>query len=315
MGVAAISLRASLDQIGEPGARPGIHVPSDFFVAPSATTTLRALMRAMVSPRPDQWVKRAEGQFFNKDWTEECQGVAHDDQHWYISSNKSGKQRVYRFSLAQQELAHVKLAGNGSGHLGDLDYHDGRIYCAMEQPVQIVVIETPPFTGFWSAKLLGAQGGPPPQNDCPWCAIHPWNGLLYSSGFGGSAPGTDVLHAYRLNLATREFRHVPESDIHLASPVRRVQGAAFSDNGHVVIASDHTNDIRCFSTLNGAYRGRAKIQKDGGSGEEVEGITIWESVTYDGQATQVHVMLLDNDWPDSDDIYFKHYQVPVPADL
>lgn len=308
------SVLASLGQIGEPGGRPRIHIRSDFFVTPPSTTLLR-LIRAMRSPRPDQWVKSAEGQFFNHDWTEECQGVAHDAANWFISSNNSGKQRVYRFSLSQQELAHVKLAGNGSNHLGDIDCHDGRIYCAMEQPIKIVVIDTPPFTGFWSAKLLGAEGQAPPQTSNPWCAIHPWNGLLYSSDFGDGSPGVDVLHGYRLNLAAKEFRHVPEADIHLASRVRRVQGAAFSENGNVVVASDHTNDIRVFSTLNGSYRGRARIQKDGATGEEIEGITIWESVTYHGHPTQVHVILLDNDWPDKDDVFFKHYQVPSPSDL
>lgn len=307
-------LRAALGDLDEPGTRPHLRIPSDFTVT-HPDTTLRRLMRAMRSPRPDRWAKRAEGQFHNENWTEECQGVTHDQSSWYISSNKSGKQRVYRFSLAQRQLGYVALAGNGSGHLGDIDYHEGRLYCAMEQPVKIVVIDVPPFSGWWSAGLRDANGhSPPPQSDCPWCAIHPWNGLLYSSDFGNDAPGVEVLRAYRLDGSTQTFRHVPGEDIHLASPVRRVQGAAFSDNGHVVIASDHTDDIRCFSTLNGAYRGRASIQKDG-AGEEVEGITIWGSVAYSGEPTQVHVILLDNDWPSGDDVYFKHYQVPSGTDL
>lgn len=272
-------------------------------------------MGAMATPRPDRWLKRAEGQFHNQDWTEECQGVTHDQDSWYLSSNKDGRQGVYRLSLTHQQLGFVDLTGNGSGHLGDIDHHQGRIYCAMEQPVKIIVIEaTGPWT-WWPVDLRGEQGQDPPQSDCPWCAVHPWNGLLYSSDFGNDAPGVSVLRAYRLDEPTRQFRHVPAEDITLALPVRRVQGAAFSDNGHVVIASDHTDDIRCFSTLNGAYRGRAPIQKDASKFEEVEGITIWKDVSYDGQPTQVHVILLDNDWPDGDDIYFKHYQVPTAQTL
>jgi len=46
--------------------------------------------------------------------------------------------------------------------------------------------------------------------------------------------------------------------------------------------------------------------------EEPEGITIWNIPS--GKAprvprSQVHVILLDNDWPDSDEWYFKHYEV------
>ncbi|MFB9733430.1 hypothetical protein [Ornithinimicrobium kibberense] len=69
------------------------------------------------------------------------------------------------------------------------------------------------------------------------------------------------------------------------------------------------------STLNGAYRGSAPVQKDAGSFEGVEGITIWKDVSYGGQPTQVHVILLDNDWPDGDDAYFKHHRVPTAQTL
>jgi len=34
-----------------------------------------------------------------------------------------------------------------------------------------------------------------------------------------------------------------------------------------------------------------------------------------GVATHVHVILLDNDWPDDDDVYFKHYRVPLSEHL
>jgi hypothetical protein len=81
----------------------------------------------------------------------------------------------------------------------------------------------------------------------------------------------------------------------------------------LLLASDYTHDIRCYSVLNGKYLGSAGIQV--GSTEEVEGICVKKGVTMHGKAAQVHVILLDNDWPSADDVYFKHYAVGKPDDL
>jgi hypothetical protein len=309
----ALSLRWHLSQIGEPSPNATFHLRGFHVLPPSGR--LRDIMKAMLSPQPAQWTKPNEGQFFNYDWTEECQGVTHDGSHWYLSSNHDGKQRVYRFSLSNDVVSHVKLAGNGSNHLGDIEYHNGRIYCAMEGPVKIVVIDTPPFTGWWSAALVGENGGAPPQSDCPWCAVNPWNGLLYSSNFGND--GEDTLRAYQFDPPNARFVHAPSADIALQEQVRDIQGAVFSKNGHVLLASNYSDDIRCYSVLNGRYLGRAAIEKDGSwdVAEEIEGITIWEEISYEGVATHVHVILLDNDWPDDDDVYFKHYRVPLSEHL
>ena len=313
--MANVSLRSHLAQIGEVRPNSTLGLLRDFYVLPSGR--LRDIIRAMRSPKPEQWTKPNEGQFFNHDWTEECQGVTQDGSYWYLSSNHEGKQRVYRFSLANNVVNHVKLAGNGSNHLGDIDYSNGRIYCAMEGPTKIVIIDTPPFNGWWPANLAGASGGAPPQASCPWCAINPWNGLLYSSNNGDHAPGENTLRAYRFDSGSVRFMHVPGADIVLQERVRRIQGAVFSKNGHVLLASNHSDDIRCYSVLNGYYLGRASIQKDGSwnVAEEVEGLTIWEGVSYEGVATHVHVVLLDIDAPDDDDVYFNHYRVPLSSDL
>lgn len=309
--MASLSLRAHLSEIGEVSGS-SLGIVRDFHILPPSRR-LRDIMRAMRSPRPEQWTKTNEGKFYNHDWTEECQGVTQDGNTWYISSNHDGRQRVYRFSLANDVTGHVKLAGNGSDHLGAIDFDNGRIYCAMEGPVKIVVIDTPPFDGWWTAALVGESGGEAPQSSCPWCAINPWNGLLYSSNNGDNAPGENTLRAYRFDSSGPRFAHVPEADIVLGERVRRIQGAVFSKNGHVLIASNHSDDIRCYSVLNGHFLGRASIQKDGSwdVAEEVEGLTIWEGISYEGVATHVHVILLDNDWPSDDDVYFKHYRVPL----
>jgi hypothetical protein len=307
------SLSAHLAEIGEMSSRSRLSFRGDFYVLPPSGR-LSEIMRAMISPKPAEWTKPDEGEFSNHDWTEECQGVTHDDTYWYISSNKDGKQRVYRLSLANKIVSYVKLAGNGSSHLGDIDYYKGRIYCPMEHPVKIVIIDTPPFDGWRTAGLVGESGGQPPQEGwCAWCAINPWNDMLYSSMSGDDAPGIDKLFAYRFDSATGNFIHTPSSDILLQEKLRKVSGASFSKNGHILIASNHSNDIRCYSILNGCYLGRAPIQKDDSWNvqEEIEGLAIWEGISYNNIDTHVHVILLDMDEPDDDDVYFKHYRVPL----
>ncbi|MFD0360832.1 hypothetical protein ACFQZZ_05140 [Nocardia sp. GCM10030253] len=324
-----LSLRWHLAQIGEPKSTAGMRIPGDFQSRPPSGR-LRDLMKAMRSPKPEQWTKTNQGVFSNKDWTEECQGVTHDQFYWYVSSNHAGKQRVYRLSPDGDVVDHVKLAGNGSEHLGHIDYHDGRIYCAMEDPAdppKIVVIDTPPFTGWRSVALVGESGGAPPQTRCAWCAMNPWNGLLYSWN-GTRSKHADRLIAYRLDSDGARFVHVKEADIKLPEPLLFVQGAVFSKNGHVLLARNapasleasllgDTSDIRCYSVLNGTYFGRLVIPK--GSGwpdlEEVEGLTIWEGREFDGVTTHVHLILLDNDIHNDDDVYFKHYHVPLSDDL
>ncbi|MCZ4588220.1 hypothetical protein R1X32_02620 (plasmid) [Rhodococcus opacus] len=313
-----LSLRRHLAQIGEPKSTASLRIPTDFHVIPPSGR-LRDIMKATRSPQPEQWTKTAEKLFENEGWTEECQGVTHDESYWYLSSNagkssSTGRQRVYRFSLANDVVDHVKLSGNGSDHLGDIDYYKGHIYCGMDDPVQIVVIDTPPFTGWWAAPLVGESSGPPPQTRVAWCAVNPWNGLLYSAQITKSIPG-DTLYAYRLDPAGKRFVHVPAANIVLPEKLLFVQGAVFSKNGHVLLASHDTRDIRCYSVLNGHYLGRADIRLNNVEGEEVEGLTIWEDIKYDGAPTHVHVILLDNDIHNDDDVYFKHYQVPLSEDL
>src|SRR4051794_10440201 len=102
--MAELSLRQHLAQIGEPKTSAGIALVKHFKVLPPSGR-LRDIMKAMRSPKPEQWTKIAEKEFSNEDWTEECQGVTHDGTYWYMSSNagkssSTGRQRVYRFSRA-----------------------------------------------------------------------------------------------------------------------------------------------------------------------------------------------------------------------
>ncbi len=260
-------------------------------------------------------------EYENRSWTRECQGVTSDGSYWYISSNNEDARGVHRFAMDMTHRTFVSLAGAGGDHLGDIDYHDGSLYCAMERPRLLVVLPTARFevpdAGVSVVELEGSDGGAPPQgNSMPWCAVHR-NGLLYSSGFGREADPVRVVHAYRRGDGGA-YRHVPEKDIVLDTEVTRIQGGCFSANG-LLLSSDATDDIIAFGLtptqsggMSGAALHREPIRKESRRHEEVEGIAYLENCRFAGELSNVHLILLDNDFADRDDIFFKHFRIDSP---
>jgi len=51
--------------------------------------------------------------------------------------------------------------------------------------------------------------------------------------------------------------------------------------------------------------------------QELEGLTVSPpgTVVVKGSPVNVHLILLDNDWPSEDDVFFKHFRVPDLGDL
>lgn len=310
-----ISLKQSLQRIGEqPGSGTILRIPGGLHSSPDR---LSSLLQATRDPQVGRWRKTSEESISNRDFTEECQGVTHDGLNWYFSSNKnpligSDKRGIYRLSNDFRELAFFGIDFTGHRHIGDIDFYNGQIYAAMEQPAAIFWVNDS-FSRHGRSTLKASNGAEPsPQgNSLPWCAINPWNGWLYSSRFGDANRAAETeIYAYDPDL---DFRHV--STLNISHGLKRIQGGCFSPNGHLLLASDHSHDIHCYSALNGIHRGSVGIQVDTSSGEEVEGITVQHDVQQAGTASQVHVVLLDNDISSGDDIFFKHYSVPDTSAL
>lgn len=304
------SLRNAMLRIGQSIS------PADSLAIPgglhSTPASLLDLMKATQDPQVSRWRKTSEESINNQDFTEENQGVTSDGRDWFFSSNKESRRGIYRFSNAMQEQDFFGINFTGHEHIGDIDFYKGRIYAAMEQPAGILWLNTS-FSSHGRDTLKARNGTTPsPQgNSLPWCAVNPWNGWLYSSKFGDSdKPAIDQVFAYN---PADNFRHV--STLNLSKGLKRIQGGCFTANGHLLLASDHTHDIQCFSALNGHFRGRASIQVNTFDGEEVEGITVRFGVRRNGVESEVHVVLLDNDITSRDDIFFKHYSVPEPSSL
>lgn len=160
-------------------------------------------------------------------------------------------------------------------------------------------------------QLVGTPNDKSEQGHVPWCAINPWDGFLYTSTFDN----VTFINGYSFDESTSTF--VYKKSIELRKTSNGVQGGCFSKNGHLILSSNSTNDIRCYSVLNGVFLGSVAIQKENGIlySQEVEGVTTRENITYNKVFAQIHVILLENEEHSGDDIYFKHYSVPNPEFL
>ena len=321
--MSAISMRASLQKIGEP--RPGKPIPafpSGFYSAPRS---LRAALRATNLPQMEGWANTHTREFDEGQWRNECNGLTTDGQAWYLASNNPDFRGIHKYSLNfSQFLGKVELplpSSEPPPHVGDIDYFNGIIYVPISTP-------DPPKVWEIDRNLVTQRITDLPAESVQylgWCAINPWNGYLYT------AQGGDGVVSVRAYDPNNGYQRKQASDIHLGGdPVNEIQGGCFSSNGHLYLTSDKfvgnhngTKDIRAYSALNGEYLGRCPVDYDhedwdwyepDAGAEELEGIAICHLVHPGGDSTYVHVVILDND-AGPDDVYMKRFAVPNPDAL
>jgi hypothetical protein len=258
-------------------------------------------------------------------WSEELQGVTHDDAHWFITQKSRLWKIPARIDLSAPMHADDAELGiltaplpaeavPGYDHLGDLDGHAGLLFVALEDSsgahdARVAVFDAADLR-FVASAVLPGQG-----RKGPWCAVRPQDGLLYSSAF----EGVNELRGYAWSLAgdqlTLGLHHTLPLHRHDGSPFRLdgIQGGVFTAEGEFYLSS---ND--------GDFRGVQVFQAGGerlkhlpidtellAFGEEIEGLTYWN--LDNGLAPrvrgQLHVLELDNDI-DADDLKaFHHYRV------
>ena len=273
-------------------------------------------------------------------WSQEAQGLAHDDDHWFLTQVTDLWRVPVEDNLAadnpgpnvrHKAIEDTPLSRAGYNHFGDLAHfeHQGRRYLFI--------------------PITGPEGGPCPAiavfdpdtlnyvdhacvRTASWVALD-LAGLLYV------CEGT-ALFRYEVRwdlLADRNLQLESETQIPVRDENGRSlnwnaqQGGAFSSDGALLYIStghpDHPagpNGIHVFDTttwrrvrkssngsmpFNFAYAPRLES-------EEPEGLTIWD--LDDGRAPgirgQLHVILLDNDWPSDDDVFVKHYTTKIYVD-
>ena len=259
------------------------------------------------APNPSTWelVKRTE---FNCEWTEECQGIAGDGYHWYVTSDRIGQQRIYK--LDSETWAVESALDVRCGHLGPPSHHDGYLYVAVEESPQVFGVE---LASFLSCDVFSFDEEPELKS-CPWLAIDPKTGLLYSSIFGGKGgPSVSRVKAYRIDANRRRLARAPESDVLLGvrGEVRRVQGGTITPSGFLVLSCDTMPAaLRCFSMQDGReFPEPYAVAKNPHAGEELEGIAFLTS-ECNGRTADLHLVELDNNWPGRDHAIIKQYAAP-----
>jgi len=231
--------------------------------------------------------------------------------------------------LGEIEWARVQaFAGFAPGLLGASGGAKGLILAAMEQDGDKYWSGTSlafrdDMSGFCpeaSSPLLypaAYLNGPPvgqtgplfAQRSCPWIALNPWDGLLYSAPFNPAMGpnGGILIHAYDVNdrvFLTRsavqnheaQYR-VPlalfdaldtDSDgviwayrfvraVELGAYLQRIQGGCFSNNGFLYLVNDVAGNhgVWRFSMLSGALLDVIGVDKEGGDFQECEGICLY----------------------------------------
>jgi hypothetical protein len=189
-------------------------------------------------------------------WTEEINGVTHDNDNWYFTAIKEFLFKIpVEFNLANypaynQIVTHTgipqELGDKGYNHFGDLDYYNGYLFIPVEdsngnREPRIAVFRASDLTCVGSTALWNQTGA-------GWCAINPMDGLLYASN-SDITPYSPV-HRYQIIESQLGLGHVPEGsngflikrqlfflydDAGSQITLRVMQGGVFSDEGYLYL--------------------------------------------------------------------------------
>lgn len=274
----------------------------------------------------------------NPGWHEDVQGVTHDTTHWFITQandDNPSEQALWKIPVGH-DLASVdpndvgvtrllisdvqELAQEGYWHFGDLSYcnFDGKGYLVIPvefgcHAIAIFRADDLSFVDYFQICAMQASAS--------WCAVD-LEGYLYSSDYYD----VSIIKKYEANWAevktggSLNLKNVDNITLldENGSPLtlQHVQGGVISPSGrllYVVADGIHVFDTQSWRRVRQSTNGKMPFNYEFHPSfpkyEEPEGITIWD--LDDGRAPglggQLHVFMLDNDWPDDDNVYFKHY--------
>jgi hypothetical protein len=329
-----VSYRTALTKVGIPTTAL---VSYRGFV--SRPESLRQAIRSMDAPTSQQWSQVSD--IFRDDfWTDEVQGVAWDGSHWIFSANANqtkpghNDKAIYVFKGGQtlgdnnwvsmkkyKDVPHpIPGTTENDDHWGQVTYFDGSVYVAHfwsggpKDSANVVVFNDVNGVLEFSRwieldKPKSADGR---QDRAEFQAINPWDGMFYTC-FGSGEIKEFFIHDRSTGKWTG--RRLP-----LSPPVTKVQGACFSPNGHLYIATNETvgedgkyQTIPYYSALNGHRFGVISVlAEEGMPDQELEG-NCYASVTAPGgHPAQIHVVLLENPDIALDNIFFKSFASADP---
>jgi hypothetical protein len=232
-----------------------------------------------------------------KDVPHTISGTTESDDHWGQLTFFEGRVYVAHFwAGGQTDLANVVVFKDTNGVL------EFERWIELEKPTSLTSQET---------KRAEFQ------------AINPWDGMFYTC-FGGGDIHEFFIHEREGTNAGKWTQKA----ITLDKPVKFVQGACFSANGHLYIASNAKlpgdpkyQTIWYYAALNGHQFGVIPVLAEESEDDdpatdsldqELEGICFANVIAPNGKAAQIHAILLENELAALDDIYFKSFASTVP---
>jgi hypothetical protein len=260
-------------------------------------------------------------------YSNDTQGVTHDSSYWFLTNTWNIWRVPVGVSLSENPSYISGNPWNGLyNHLGDISYGAGYIFLPLEKSggsgawCAFGVMNT--ALQYYNYAIVPDAGISDQGESCPWVAYNPRDNHLYASAFNDryinkySWSVSWVNNAWQVNLAfvaRIEIKDKYGNPISLSS----LQGAEFSNTGKLYLVSDSAGVVYVMDIFNGRVQTWFGVQVDHGSYEELEGITLWDvdNGAAPGVGGQIHVQMCDNDWPDSDDFYFKHYRASEPSKL
>jgi hypothetical protein len=282
-------------------------------------------------------------------YSDNVQGLTHDDNNWFISQTGDLWKIPVEYDLNSDEVptgvthvstSDIHIAQLGYVHFGAPDYYKGYVLVPVGQD------DTAPdgflLFGGENLQYVGRALLPAGYPDGGWVAIDP-AGYIHTS-----SDNVTSIQQYSLDwkvlsglpvgftLTLELVNQIPLVDEN-GTPLRLeiMQGGVFSPNEHLLYMVTgymyaHTSNegITVFNTLTWPWQ--RIIQSTNGFGhfnyrfqpgtveglDEPEGLTIWD--LDDGRAPgirgQLHVLMLDNDVYEQDDVTLYHYTNVIYVD-
>ncbi|MBL8955218.1 MAG: hypothetical protein JNK82_30870 [Myxococcaceae bacterium] len=267
----------------------------------------------------------------NNELSRDIQGVAHSSGFWFISKTT----KVFRIPLGADLNAssfgypelHVNDIPGSCDHIGDIDFYSGELFIPLEgcdganrqgdDRIAVYRIAEDGSFVFQRQLLLGNQ------DEAPWVAVNPINGLMYSSDF--DAAGDTVVRAYERSFTNGVLTQGQRFRVLLTRHFSGVQGGTFDDRGNLYLTEHAESGAGIYVyRIAGGYGtefehiGPNGFKWKGSHWQEMEGIDWWDLTQVSADmpgidtgpgAASLHWLLLDNDSGDDDEFYFKHVRL------
>lgn len=250
---------------------------------------LAVALTASPAVAANEWEQTGSATFLFLDALQRSQGVATDGQSWFFSwQNGLQRTRLDGSKIVDKPFAIPKsIADLGGNHIGDIDYHDGKIYAPIEDgdgyrhPFDA---QTLAFTGtaYELPQHLHTKG-------VPWVAVDPARGRLYTAEW----TDTTALNVFRLD----DLSFVGQ--VPLSTPLGRIQGAKMHQGKLYAAADDDHKSIHRIDPDTGAVAD--VLDRDLPSGTEAEGLAFLPTV--DGAVLHTLDVAPSRLWVD-----FRHYR-------